>query len=355
MLREVPKRTDSPEAETDMARKTGLGKGLDSLISSQYADKLGKTDSEGSKSLKKSTKSGNIVDKTVDNRKNPAKETSEKSREKSGKRIGEKRGENTVQIPMILVERNPDQPRQNFDEESLNELADSIRQYGILEPLLVKPSGDHYIIVAGERRWRAAKIAGLKEIPAIIRDYTDQEIMEISLIENIQRENLNVMEEAQAYQKLLTDFGYKQEDLAKKISRSRTSITNRLRLLKLTEKVQDMVRSGELSEGHARALLPLEKPEEQYQTAKVVVENHMSVRETERLVKKMLHPKNPAGRNKDWEKEDQFVYDKLEEDLRTCMGTKVAIQRKEKDKGKIVIDYYSSDDLERLMDLFHKL
>lgn len=321
-----------------MARKTGLGKGLDSLISSQYTKKRTQSEPEKEKKANLSTKNNEIVDKSVD--KNVP--------------SGEPAGEKTHLLPMIRVERNPDQPRQNFDEESLNELAESIRQYGVLEPLLVKPSGDHYIIVAGERRWRAAKIAGLKEIPAIIRDYTDKEIMEISLIENIQRENLNVIEEAMAYQKLLTDFGYTQEELAKKISRSRTSITNRLRLLKLTEKVQNMVRSGELSEGHARALLPLEQPEEQYQTAKVVVENSMSVRETERLVKKMLHPKTPDS-SKDWEREDQFVYDKLEEDLQSCMGTKVAIQRKEKNKGKIVIDYYSSDDLERLMELFHKL
>lgn len=316
-----------------MARRSGLGKGLDSLISSEYTKKTVKTDQSAEKSPKLSTKTDENVEKSVDKKDISL--------------------QNAVMMKIAEIEPNREQPRKNFDEEALDDLADSIRQYGILQPLLVKPVGQHYEIIAGERRWRAAKLAGLKEIPVIVRDESKEKIMEISLIENIQREDLNAIEEAQAYQRLLTEFGYRQEDLAAKISRSRTAITNRLRLLKLTEKVQSMVQENMITEGHARALIPIEDPDLQFQTAMTVMDNSLSVRETEKLVKKVLNPVSSADKDA-WKQADQVVYDKLEEDLRNIMGTKVAIQRKDRNKGRIVIDYYSSEELERLMDWFAK-
>ncbi|MCD8052742.1 MAG: ParB/RepB/Spo0J family partition protein [Lachnospiraceae bacterium] len=316
-----------------MARRSGLGKGLDSLISSEYTKKTVKTDQSAEKSPKLSTKIDENVEKSVDKKDISL--------------------QNAVMLKIAEIEPNREQPRKNFDEEALDDLADSIRQYGILQPLLVKPVGQHYEIIAGERRWRAAKLAGLKEIPVIVRDESKEKIMEISLIENIQREDLNAIEEAQAYQRLLTEFGYRQEDLAAKISRSRTAITNRLRLLKLTEKVQSMVQENMITEGHARALIPIEDPDLQFQTAMTVMDNSLSVRETEKLVKKVLNPVSSADKDA-WKQADQVVYDKLEEDLRNIMGTKVAIQRKDRNKGRIVIDYYSSEELERLMDWFAK-
>ena len=313
-----------------MVRK-GLGKGLDSLISNEYTKNVDKETDEIKKSTKLSTKTNKNVDNSAENSKNNLREAQI--------------------IPLIKIERNPNQPRKLFDEEQLTELAESIKQYGVLQPLLVKPVEDHYIIVAGERRWRAARLAGLKEVPVIIKDYTDTEIMEISLIENIQREDLNVIEEAQAYQQLLTEFGYRQEDLAQKLSRSRTAITNRIRLLKLCKEVQNMVIDGTISEGHARSLLAIEDEKKQIQAAEFIRDKHLSVRETEKLVKKLLNPpKEPQEDNT----ENQFIYDQLEEDLQNYMGTKVSIQRNKNNKGKIVIDYYSADELERLVDLFRK-
>lgn len=316
-----------------MARRNGLGKGLDSLISNEYTKKVDKQSNSEDKSEKLSTKKVENVEKTVD-KDHPSMK-------------------NAVMLKIADIEPNREQPRKNFDEAALEELADSIRQYGVLQPLLVKPVDHHYEIIAGERRWRAAKMAEVKELPVIIRDDGKEKIMEISLIENLQREDLNAIEEAQAYQRLLTEFGYRQEDLADKLSRSRTAITNRLRLLKLTEKVQSMVQEGMITEGHARALIPIENPDLQFQTAMTVMDNNLSVRETEKLVKRVLNPTSSADKNA-WKQVDQVVYDKLEENLRNLMGTKVSIQRKKKDKGKIVIDYYSSEELERLMEWFTK-
>ena len=313
-----------------MAVKRGLGKGLGSLIPDNYNKKSAEPEpSSTEKPVKKV--------ETVENK----------------KEIPDSGIKDAQFVKITKVERNKEQPRRQFEEAALQELADSIKQYGILQPLLVKPVKDRFMIIAGERRWRAAKLAGLKEVPVIVRDYSDQEIMEISLIENIQREDLNVIEEAMAYQKLLDEFGYRQEDLAQKLSRSRTAITNRLRLLKLSAGVQNMLRDGSLSEGHARALLPLLDPEAQQNAAELVAEHHLSVRETEKLVKKLLAPPKQKI-SVDWKSADQFIYDKLEEDLRLSMGTKVEIRRQEKDKGKIIIDYYSGEELERIMDLLKK-
>lgn len=318
-----------------MARKGGLGKGLDSLISSEYKKKNQETIGDNSKEVvekktKLSTKTSVNVEKHVDN---PNELSIKDSR----------------MVKLKDVEPNKEQPRKVFDGEALEELTESIRQYGVLQPLLVKPKGKRFVVIAGERRWRAAKAAGLKEIPVIIKDLSEKEIMEISLIENIQREDLNVIEEAKAYQKLISEFNYRQEDLAARISRSRTAITNRLRLLKLSEPVQEMLMAGSISEGHARALLPLEKEDVQVSTAGKIISLNLSVRETEKLVKSILEPAK-EGKD-DWRSADQFIYDKWEEELNAAMGTKVSIQRKKKDKGQITIDYYSVDELERLLEL----
>ena len=317
-----------------MARKGGLGRGLDSLISTDYVNKKSKSTENEAESTKISTEKHKNVDKPVDKQ--------DKTSYKDAKIL-----------KIVEIEPNRSQPRSNFDENTMEELTESIRRYGVLQPVVVKKQAEgQYMLVAGERRWRAAKAAGLKEIPAIVRNFTEQEIIEIALIENIQRENLNVIEEARTYQRLIREFSYRQEDLAEKLSRSRTAITNRLRLLKLSEDVQNMLIEGTISEGHARALLPIEDPELQLQTAMKVMDNHLSVREAERLVKNVLEPK--PEKDEDWKKADQFIYEKWEEDLRISMGTKVSIKRKNKDKGNITIDYYSPEELERLLEMLKR-
>ena len=257
----------------------------------------------------------------------------------------EKKPETLVKIRM--VEPNGGQPRKNFDEDSLMELAESIRQFGLLQPILVQDKKDHYEIIAGERRWRAAKIAGLKEIPVIIKELTDQEVVEISLIENIQRENLNPIEEAQAYKRLLTEFNLKQDEVAERVSKSRTAVTNSMRLLKLCDEVQQMVVSEMLTTGHARALLAIEDPEEQYRIAQKVFDEKLSVREVEKLVKNLNKPE----RKKKKENESlAAVYQSLEERLKETLGRKVSISSRENGNGKIEIEFYGHEDLDRLME-----
>ena len=257
----------------------------------------------------------------------------------------EKKPETLVKITM--VEPNGGQPRKNFDEDSLMELAESIRQFGLLQPILVQDKKDHYEIIAGERRWRAAKIAGLKEIPVIIKELTDQEVVEISLIENIQRENLNPIEEAQAYKRLLTEFNLKQDEVAERVSKSRTAVTNSMRLLKLCDEVQQMVVSEMLTTGHARALLAIEDPEEQYRIAQKVFDEKLSVREVEKLVKNLNKPE----RKKKKENESlAAVYQSLEERLKETLGRKVSISSRENGNGKIEIEFYGHEDLDRLME-----
>lgn len=248
------------------------------------------------------------------------------------------------------VEPNKSQPRRSFDEDSLHELAESIKQYGIIQPIIVQRKEKFYEIIAGERRWRAAKIAGLKKVPIIIKDYyTNQEVVEIALIENIQRENLNPIEEALAYQRLIKEFNLKQEEVADKVSKSRAAVTNSMRLLKLGKKVQQMLIDDIISSGHARALLPIEDQEKQYIIANKVLDEKLSVRETENLVKKYL-TKEPKQKTKVLENE--YLYKDLEEKIKSKMGTKVCINRKENNKGKIEIEYYSADELDRIVDLF---
>ena len=228
------------------------------------------------------------------------------------------------------------------------ELADSIKQFGVLQPLIVQKRHDYYEIIAGERRWRAAKMAGIKEIPVIIKEYTKREAVEIALIENIQRENLNPIEEAMAFKRLLTEFSLKQDEVAERVSKSRTTVTNSMRLLKLDERVQQMIVDDMISTGHARTLLAIEDHEEQYNLANKIFDEKLSVRETEKLIKELKNPK------KEKEKkviEHDFIYKDLEERMKTVMGTKVHVNPKTKGKGKIEIEYYSDEELERIFEL----
>ena len=254
-----------------------------------------------------------------------------------------------VQVMKINeVEPNRDQPRKNFDEDALLELSDSIKQFGVLQPLLVRKRKDYYEIIAGERRWRAAKLAGVKEVPVIEKEYTDQEILEIGLIENIQRENLNPIEEAIAYKRLLEEFKLKQDEVAERVSKSRTAVTNSMRLLKLSDKVQQMIIDDMISTGHARALLAIDDPELQYTLANKIFDEKLSVRETEKLVKEIKNPKKPKEKKP---VANSFIYQDLEEKMKSVFGTKVSIASKGKGKGKIEIEYYSDDELEHLFDM----
>ncbi len=261
-------------------------------------------------------------------------------------------------IDINKIEPNNSQPRKNFNEDSLQELADSIKQHGMIEPLIVQQGEKgFYRIIAGERRWRAAKIAGLKEIPVIVKDYTNQEIMEIALIENIQREDLNPIEEAEAFQKLIEEYHLKQDEIAEKVSKSRVAITNALRLLKLDEKVRQMVIEDKIKSGHARALLAIEDLELQYNTALKVFDEKLSVRETEKLVKNLSKDDKKQEEKKiPAEEQLQVVYAEYAEKLKTIMGTKVNINRnKDGKKGKIEIEYYSSEEFERIIDMMSHL
>ena len=298
----------------------GLGKGLDSLIP-------------------------NALGETKTKKEAVAKAKSEATTE-------EKEPQTLVKI--TKVEPNREQPRKNFDEDALQELADSIKQFGLLQPILVQDRKDYYEIIAGERRWRAAKLAGLKEVPVIIRNYTEQEIVEISLIENIQREDLNPIEEAQAYKRLLTEFHLKQDEIAERVGKSRTAVTNAMRLLKLSEKVQQMLIDEMITAGHARAILSIADKEKQESIAMKVFDEKLSVRETEALVKRMLEPPKTAKKSKFSSAEDA-IYESLEEKMKSIMGTRVQIHRKKNDKGKIEIEYYSRDELERIIDLFESI
>lgn len=301
-------------------KRNGLGKGLDSLIPNK-SDKLAKPE----------TKKNNSETKV-----SPAKKVKEDPKTSE------------ILLKINQVEPNRDQPRKEFDEDALLELADSIKQFGVLQPLLVQKKKDYYEIIAGERRWRAAKLAGLKEVPVLIKSYTDQEIVEISLIENIQRENLNPIEEAMAFKRLLEEFHLKQDEVAERVSKSRTAVTNSMRLLKLSDKVKQMIIDDMISTGHARALLAIEDEEQQYLLATKIFDEKLSVRETEKLVKSL---KNPKKEVKKITPEHQFIYNDIAEKMKSIMGTKVNINAKANGKGKIEIEYYSEEELERIYDL----
>ena len=290
-------------------KRKGLGKGLDSLIPEN-------------KSIKPAVKP-----------------------EKAEESV--KTGEQMLKINQ--VEPNREQPRKHFEEDALLELADSIKQYGVLQPLLVRKRKDYYEIIAGERRWRAAKLAGVKEVPVIIKEYTEQQAVEIALIENIQRENLNPIEEAMAFKKLLTEFNLKQDEVAERVSKSRTAVTNSMRLLKLGEKVQQMIIDDMITTGHARALLAIDDEEQQYLLATKIFDEKLSVRETEKLIKSLKNPKKQVKVVKTVE--NAFVYDDLAEKMKRVLGTKVSISPKGNGKGKIEIEYYSDDELERMFEM----
>ena len=289
-----------------MTSKKGLGKGLDSLI----INKLDHVDRNSNKN--------DIV-----------------SRE--------------TMININKIEPNKEQPRTHFDEDSLHELADSIKLHGIIQPLIVHKVGERFEIIAGERRWRAARIAGLKEIPVIVKEYTDQQVLEIALIENIQREDLNAIEEAMAYEKLVHDFNLKQDEVAERVGKSRVAVTNSMRLMKLDKRVQQMVIDDMISGGHARALLGITDNESQYNVAMKVFDEKLSVRETEKLVRNLL--KQKPEKEIAIAKEDDYIYRDLENRMKNIFGSKVEIRRQANNKGKIEIEYYSQEDLDRIIEL----
>ena len=268
-------------------------------------------------------------------------------KENAGNENQDKEFERTVKITM--VEPNREQPRKNFDEDSLIELAESIKQFGLLQPILVQDRKTYFEIVAGERRWRAAKIAGLKEVPVIVRNLTEQEIVEISLIENIQRENLNPIEEAMAYKRLLTEFDLKQDEVAERVSKSRTAVTNSMRLLKLCDEVQQMIIDDMITTGHGRALISIEDKEQQYAIAQKIFDEKLSVRDVEKLVKDMNKPvKEKKEVKKD--KSLEIIYRDIEEKIKQALSTKVEIIAKGDGIGKIEIEFYNHDDLEKITD-----
>lgn len=298
-----------------MAVKRGLGRGLDNLIPTDEA--------KSDKSPVHDTKVKTAVKEVI------------------------KEVEQTLNINRI--EPNKSQPRKNFNEDALVELADSIKQFGVIEPLVVTKKKGYYELIAGERRWRAARMAGLKEVPVVIKDYTDQEIVEIALIENLQREDLNPIEEAMAYDRLIKEFHLKQDEVAERVSKSRTTITNSLRLLKLCEPVQQMLIDDMLSTGHVRALISIEDKELQHDTAMYIFDKKLSVRETESYVKKLLSGKIKSQKEVAVTEENlDFLYKDIEEKLKDILGTKATIKAKSNNKGKIEIEYYSQDDLDRI-------
>lgn len=268
----------------------------------------------------------------------------------------DEKNQTETMIKITKVEPNRNQPRKNFDEDSLQELADSIKQFGMISPILVQDKKEYYEIIAGERRWRAAKIAGLKEIPVIIKNYTAQEVVEISLIENIQREDLNPIEEAMAFKRLLEEFGLKQDEVAERVSKSRTAVTNSMRLLKLCDGVQQMIIDDMLSTGHARALISIEDKELQLQLAQRIFDEKLSVREVEKIVKKILNPDNEKEKKEELPQSIQYIYKDIENRLKEKMSRKVAITSKGKNgAGKIEIEFYSNDDLDRLTDFLSNM
>lgn len=258
-------------------------------------------------------------------------------------------------VPISKVEPDREQPRKFFNEDALQELAESIKQYGVFQPLLVQKEKDYYKIIAGERRWRAAKIAGLKEIPVIVKELSDQEIAEIQLIENIQREDLNPIEIAEGYRQLIDKYGFTQDELAEKISKSRTAITNTLRLLKLDERVRQMIVDDLISTGHARAILSIEDSDKQYEFAQKIFDEKMSVRDVEKAIKNMQKDPKVKKDNLKIDKKTEAIYHSLEENMKQIMGTKVSIQAKNGNQGKVEIEYYSQDELDRIVNMIRTI
>ena len=278
----------------------------------------------------------------------PSSSIETKSKLKSNEESSEK---NDIYVDINRVEPNREQPRKNFDEDSLLELSESIKQHGLIQPILVQDRNSYYEIIAGERRWRASKLAGLKEVPVIIRNYSEQEIVEVSLIENIQREDLNPIEEAKAYKRLMTEFNLKQDEIAERVSKSRTAVTNSMRLLKLCDEVQQMIINDMISTGHARAIITIEDPEEQYLLAQKIFDEKMSVRDVEKYIKNMNKPEKVK---KVVNKNLEVIYHEKEEILKKTLSTKVNVNAKGDGRGKIEIEFFSHDEFDRLMELLTK-
>ena len=357
-------------------KKNALGKGLDALIAP--ATPAANTNSPKEKETEKPA----AVKKTTNTRKatgwkSTKKTTSSSSAsaeevkvvekivevpvEKVVEKVIEVPVEKIVEVPakggvMYLnideVEPNRNQPRQYFDEDALSELAESIREHGVIQPLLVIKKENYYEIIAGERRWRAARQAGLQEIPVIVKDYSPQEAIEVALIENIQREDLNPIEEAEAFQRLIQEYGLKQEEAAERVSKSRAAVANSLRLLKLDERVKQMLIEDMISTGHARALLAVEDKDLQYSLAMKVFDRKLSVREVERMIRGVFSSKKKKDTS---DPQMEAIYHTLEDRIKNIIGSKVSIKPKSKKKGRIEIEYYSEDDLERIIDLLQSI
>ena len=327
-----------------MAQKRGgLGRGLNSLIpnKSKSAEYTALETAEQQKTTEISTKNTDNVDKPEEKSEN--KTTAAPVDDKDAVKL----------VKISLVEPNREQPRKNFRDEGIDELAASISQYGVIQPLLVQKKDDYYEIIAGERRWRAAKKAGIREIPVIVREYNNKEAVEISLIENIQREDLNPIEEAMAYDRLMREFSMTQEQVAERVSRSRSAIANALRLLRLPETLKGMVIAGEISEGHARALLAIPSEEAQLSLAKKIVKDSLSVRETEKVVQNLMRTLPKKTKTRDLSKE--ALLGSLSGQLENVFGTKVAIREGGRHRGKIEIEYYSDEDLDRIVELLQSV
>lgn len=312
-----------------MAKRTGLGKGLGAIFGDEVMESAAEEQEAKHQAKSKS-----------------AQEPEKKEEEND---IGKE-----LMVKVTAIEPNREQPRKDFNEEAMEELAESMKVYGVLQPLLVQKKGDYYEIIAGERRWRAAKLAGLKEVPVVIREYTKQQTMEIALIENVQREDLNPIEEAKAYQRLIQKFELKQEEIAARVGKNRVTITNSMRLLKLDERVQDLLIQNQITGGHARALLSVEDGQLQYELAGKIIAENLSVRETEKLVKSLSKKKNPKEKKVEDESLTLIFHD-LEERMKSAMGTKVSINRKDKNKGRVEIEYYSESELERIVELIESI
>lgn len=321
--------------------KRGLGKGLGAFFGEEVVQEVVNEQAAGKN---KTERAGKIEESPVAGKK-PV-----QSKEAQATAVDPKE----ITIKLSMIEPNREQPRKDFKEEQLQELADSIKQYGVLQPILVQKRENYYELIAGERRWRAAKLAGLKEVPVIIREYTKQESMEIALIENVQRADLNPIEEARAYQKLMQEFGLRQEDIAQRVSKNRATVTNSMRLLKLAEEVQQMLAEDRITGGHARTLLAIEDPKIQLQMAEKIEKDKMSVRDVERMVK--LIARKPRVKTEGQHDEAlKLIFQELEERMKTAMGTKVVISRKDRNKGRIEIEYYSESELERIVELIESI
>ena len=340
-----------------MAKKRGLGKGLGAIFGEDVVNES--RSSAGEKNVSRETSGGKISENS-DHIYELAKEDHNQMIRETSTKYGvekpsakEEPGKEYM-VKLSLVEPNSEQPRKNFDKEQIVELADSIKKYGVLQPLLVQKKGTRYEIIAGERRWRAAREAGLKEVPVVIKEYSRQQAMEISLIENIQRTDLNPVEEAQAYQQLMQEFDLTQEEIAERVSKNRSTITNSLRLLKLDKRVLDFLVQNQITGGHARTLLGLEDHEQQYQAALKIINEKMSVRDVEKLVKHLNKPEKPK-KAKNEEQDISFIFKDLEERMKKAVGTKVTINRRDRNKGKVEIEYYSQEELERIVELLESL